>query len=119
MGKQAPAERHWSRPALSTSHWLHSAFAVAAIGLYILGGMAHTKVSGLPPDFQPDQLSYPVWVGQHIVGCESELIARVAGEPIGYPLLLRSLDGSTNVAVTTQKLYKALWIISTQITGTV
>ncbi len=117
METQASSGRRWPRLAWSTSHWLHSSFAVAAIGLYILGGMAHSKVSGLPSDFPLDQLTYPVSVGQHIVGSEPELLARVAGEPVGYPLLLRSMDGDFTVTVITQKLYTAFHDLIIKING--
>ena len=117
MDKEATDVRKWTRPSLSTSHWLHSAFAVAAISLYILGGIAHTKVSGLPPDFPLDQLSYPVAVGKYTVESEPELLARVAGEPVGYPLLLRSINGPTNVVVVTQRLYTSFHNLVIKING--
>jgi signal transduction histidine kinase len=113
MDTQLKPHRRRSLLTWSASHWLHSAFAVAAISLYILGGMAHTKVSGLPPDFQLDQLSYPVSIGQYTAGSEAELLARVAGQPVGQPLLLQSMDGASEVTVITQKLYTSFhdWII--------
>ena len=115
----ATAQPRPRRPLLSwsTSHWLHSAFALAAIGLYILGGMAHSKVSGLSPEFRLDQLSYPILIGQYRVGSEPELLARVAGQPAGKPLSLRSLDGTTDTVVVTQKLYTSFHDLVIKING--
>ncbi|MEN8006194.1 MAG: ATP-binding protein [Candidatus Krumholzibacteriota bacterium] len=79
--------------------------------------MAHSKVSGLPPDFQLDQLTYPLAVGQYTVNSEPELLARVAGEPVGSPLLLRSTDSATNVMVITQKLYTSFHDVIIMING--
>ena len=109
--------RRWPRPAWSTSHWLHTAFALAAIGLYILGGVAQTKVSGLPADFALDQLTYPAFVGRYMVGSESELLARVAGEPVGRSLQLRAADGSASAVVVTQNLYTSFHGLITRING--
>ena len=92
MNTNARRERRWPRLDWSTSHWLHTAFAVAAIWLYILGGMAQTEVAGLDPRFDLTRLDYPVSLGQYTVNSDSELLARVAGEPIGYQLELRSAD---------------------------
>jgi signal transduction histidine kinase len=117
IDKQAPGKHRWPRPGWSTSHWLHIGFAVAAIGWYILGGMAQSRVSGPPSDFQLDQLTYPLSVGQHSVSSESELLARIAGEPVGYPLLLRSADGSINTLITTEKLYTSFHGLITRING--
>ena len=117
IDKQAPGKHRWPRPGWSTSHWLHIGFAVAAIGWYILGGMAQSKVSGPPADFQLEQLTYPLSVGKYSVSSEPELLARIAGEPVGYPLLLRSEDGSINTLVTTQKLYSAFHGLITRING--
>ena len=93
------------RLALRTSHWLHSAIALAAISVYILGAVAHTKVSSLPPDFDIGGLTYPVAIGQFEVDSEDELLARVAGEPVGYPVALRSSGADVDTVVVTQKLY--------------
>ena len=80
MNLQAPSGRNWYRIRWSESHWMHSAFAVVAIGMYILAGISHTRVSGLPSDFPLEQLNYPIVVGQYTVHSEPELLARVAGE---------------------------------------
>ena len=93
MNTNARGERRWPRPDWSTSHWLHTAFAVAAIWLYILGGMAQTMVAGLEPGFDLNQLDYPVSFGPYVVNSDSELLARVAGEPPHYELALRNVDG--------------------------
>ncbi len=117
MGASTVTGPRWPRPTWSISHWLHSAIAVAAIGLYVVGGMAHSRVSGLPSDVRPDALAYPLMVGQHTVGSEAELLARVAGEPVGQPLWLRSDDGSLSIIVTTQKLYTSFHDIVIKING--
>lgn len=117
MDSQAPSGKRWRRLRMSRSHWLHSAFALAAIGLYLLGGLAHTKVSGLPPGFQLDKLVYPVEVGQYSVGSEPELLARVAGQPVGAPLVIRSADGTTDAVVFTNKLYTSFHDLIIKING--
>jgi len=96
---------------------LHSAFALAAISVYILGGMAHTTVSGLPPEFDLEQLTYPVAIGQYSAESEPELLARVAGEPVGYPLALRSRGAGTDTVVVTQKLYTSFHDLIIRING--
>jgi signal transduction histidine kinase len=117
MNKQATGTQGWPRLAWNPSTWVHSAFALAAISLYILGGMAQSHVSGLPSDFDRDQLTYPVLVGHYQVNSEYELLARVAGEPVGYPLLVRSMDGSTSTLITTRNLYTSFGRWVTRING--
>ncbi|MDX2475249.1 MAG: HAMP domain-containing sensor histidine kinase [Candidatus Krumholzibacteria bacterium] len=96
---------------------MHTAIAVAAIALYILGGSAQTRVSGLPLDFRSDELSYPVTIGQYTVDSEPELLARVAGEPYANPLRLRSFDGATDVVLVPRKLYTPVHNIINRING--
>ena len=114
---QAPTRRRWLRLNWSASHWLHSAFAVAAIALYIIGGSAQTKVAGLPLDFRVDQLVYPVVVGENTVHSEPELLARVTGEPVDFPLRLRSLDGTTDIVVVPRRLLNNAHAIINRING--
>jgi signal transduction histidine kinase len=114
---QASTRSHWPRLNWSASHWLHSVIAVAAIGLYIIGGSAQTKVAGLPLDFRVDQLVYPVVVGEHTVYSEPELLVRVTGATIGYPLRLRSLDGTTDIVVVPRKLHNNAHDIINRING--
>ncbi len=117
MDGRTSSGKRWPQLTWNSSQILHSAFAVAAIGLYLLGGLAHTKVSGLPANFQLEQISYPLMVGQHSVESESELLARVAGEPVGRPLLLRSDDGTTDVTVITEKFYTSFHDLIIKING--
>ena len=119
MNTNASGERRWPGLDWSRSHWLHTAFAVAAIWLYIVGGMAQTKVAGLPPGFQLDQLAghYPVSVGSYSVSSESELLARVAGERIGSRVHVRSADGSVDTEVNTHALYSYFHNLITRLNG--
>lgn len=117
MNLQAPNGPRSFRFTWSRSHWMHSAFAVVAIGLYILAGISHTRVSSLPPDFPLDQLNYPVMVGQYTAHSEPELLARIAGEPVGHPLMLRSVGGLTETRVITQKLYTSFHDMIIKING--
>jgi len=117
MSQQATDGQGWPRLAWNPSTWVHTAIALVAISLYILGGMAQTHVSGLPSDFDRDQLTYPVLVGKYKVDSEYELLARVAGEPVGYPLLVRSQDGSTSTLITTRNLYTSFHRWVTRING--
>jgi signal transduction histidine kinase len=104
-------------PAWRTSHWLHTAFAVAAIGLYVLGGLAQSRVSGLPEDFPLERIDYPARVGTHVVHDEDELLARVAGEPVGYPLMVRGDGGVFEQRVDTRPLYTSFHGLVTRING--
>ena len=117
MIQQAPGSQSWPRLAWNSSTWVHSAIALAVASLYILSGLAQSHVSGLPADFDRDELNYPVLVGHHQVGSELELEARVAGEPVGYPLLVRSMDGSTSTLITTRNLYTSFHRWVTRING--
>ncbi len=117
MIQQAPSSQSWPRLAWNSSTWVHSAIALAAVSLYILSGLAQSHVSGLPADFDRDELNYPVLVSHHQVGSELELVARVAGEPVGYPLLIRSMDGSTSTLITTRNLYTSFGRWVTRING--
>lgn len=117
MPRPASAGLSWSRPDWSTSHWLHTAFAVAAIGLYVLGGIAQSRVAGLPPDFPLGQLEYPVRVGTHQVQEEAELLARVSGEPLGYPLRIQDAGGTVDTLVTPIHLYTSFHRVITRING--
>ena len=42
-------------------HWMHVLLAVAAIALYVLGGIAQSRIGALPDDFPIDDLAYPAW----------------------------------------------------------
>ena len=117
MSKTETGEQNLPRLAWNTSTWVYCAIALAAVSLYILGGTAQTQVSGLPTDFDRDQLTYPVLVGHFQVGSELELLTRVAGEPVGYPILIRSLDGSTSTLVITRSLYTSFHRWVTRING--
>ena len=90
---------------------------MAAIGLYIIGGSAQTKVAGLPLDFRIDQLVYPLVVGENTVHSEPELLARVTGEPVDFPLRLRSLDGTTDIVVVPRRLLNNAHAIINRING--
>ena len=113
----ATGERRWPRLAWKKSTWLYSAAALAVVSLYVFGGLAQSHVSGLPSDFDRSQLVYPVLVGRYEVGSELELVARVAGEPPGRPLLIRSNGGYPGTLVTTRNLYTTFHRWVTRING--
>ena len=116
MNTNARGERRWPRLDWSSSHWLHTAFAVAAIWLYILGGLAQTEVAGLEPGFDLNQLEYPVSFGPYIVNSDSELLARVAGEPLDSELALRNVDGIV-VYVDTHRRHTHFHTLITRLNG--
>ncbi|MFT5233136.1 MAG: signal transduction histidine kinase [Candidatus Krumholzibacteriia bacterium] len=104
---------------LSTSKWLHSIIALAAIALYIIGGAAQSKVSGLPREFDLDKVIYPAHIGQFKVNSEAELIARVAGQPIGSSLVLSSYGTSTTTVLRVQKRFSTFHDLVNRINGLV
>jgi signal transduction histidine kinase len=84
-------------------HWMHVLLAVAAIALYVLGGIAQSRIGALPDDFPIEDLAYPVWLENHEVSSESELRARAAGQGVGRRVDVRWTDPETG-AVLAQSL---------------
>jgi len=82
------------RQGWNTSHWFHLALAVAAIWVYVLGGIAQNRVGALPADFSFDELEWPVQVGNHEADNRDELEARIAAEPIGDAVRVRDAKGT-------------------------
>jgi signal transduction histidine kinase len=82
---------------LGSYHWLHLILALAAAGVFVVGGLAQNHLGALPEDFPRETLTWPVTLDdeQEVANLE-ELEARMAAAEIDDRVLIRDADGSVN-----------------------
>jgi signal transduction histidine kinase len=109
--------RRWPDSKWSASRLLHIGIALAFIALYIVAGNAQSRVSRPPADVELSDLEYPVSFGPHRALSEADLVARIAGEPLGYPIELRDATGRVETRFVTQPGHSAFYKLITRLNG--
>ncbi|RKZ15644.1 hypothetical protein DRQ53_08480 [bacterium] len=108
---------HQSQPSWRASHWLHLTIAIAAMWLYMMGGLAQTHVSRLPDGFPLDQLHYPVTIGNYSASTEAELLARAEGTEVGQPIRVRDAESSIDEVIITVRAHTPFHDLVTRLNG--
>jgi signal transduction histidine kinase len=103
--------------AWSGSHWLHLGIAIAAIWVYVIGGMAQTRIGAIDLDLVDDELSWPLRVAGQEVGSRDELAARIAAEPLGREVQILDANGALIAAKTVEPANSTLPNTVTRLNG--